>query len=251
MILIIRLIRKIITAITRAVTTRKSFEKNNGQRILMKEFCHYLEKGADALGLNLSTAQMALMTAHAQELQLWNAKMNLTAITDIRLMAYKHFVDALAAAQFLDQPSRIMDIGSGAGFPAVPMKVICPDIDVTMVDAVRKKVSFLNHVVRTLKLCNIGAVHARVEDLAKNCGHFQKYDTVTARGFADLGKLAELAGPMLAPGGRIYALKGANALEEITAELERQFSITHSPYTLPFVEAQRFIVILKDRQIGV
>ena len=215
----------------------------------MKDFCHYLKKGADLLGLNLSPDQTGLLAAHARELQLWNAKMNLTAITDIRLVAYKHFLDALAAARFLDRCARIMDIGSGAGFPAVPMKVIYPDLNITMVDAVRKKVSFLNHVVRTLKLDNISAVHARVEDLAKDPGHFQMYDAVTARGFADLGKLAKLAGPLLAPGGRIYALKGAHALEEITPELKKQFHITYETYSLPFVDAQRFVVILEVRQI--
>jgi len=213
----------------------------------MKKFCHCLEKGTDVLGLSLSPDQTGLLAAHAKLLQLWNAKMNLTAITDIQLVAYKHFVDALAAARFLERPARIMDIGSGAGFPAVPMKIFYPNLDVTMVDAVRKKVSFLNHVVRTLKLDNIRAVHARVEDLAKDSGHFQIYDTVTARGFADLGKLAGLAGPMLAPGGRIYALKGAHALEEITPELETRFHITHKSYTLPFVDAQRFVVILEAR----
>lgn len=213
----------------------------------MKKFCHCLEKGTDVLGLSLSPDQTGLLAAHAKLLQLWNAKMNLTAITDIQLVAYKHFVDALAAARFLERPARIMDIGSGAGFPAVPMKILYPNLDVTMVDAVRKKVSFLNHVVRTLKLDNIRAVHARVEDLAKDSGHFQIYDTVTARGFADLGKLAGLAGPMLAPGGRIYALKGAHALEEITPELETRFHITHKSYTLPFVDAQRFVVILEAR----
>jgi len=213
----------------------------------MKKFCHCLEKGTDVLGLSLSPDQTNLLAAHAKLLQLWNAKMNLTAITDIQLVAYKHFVDALAAARFLERPARIMDIGSGAGFPAVPMKIFYPNLDVTMVDAVRKKVSFLNHVVRTLKLDNIRAVHARVEDLAKDSGHFQIYDTVTARGFADLGKLAGLAGPMLAPGGRIYALKGAHALEEITPELETRFHITHKSYTLPFVDAQRFVVILEAR----
>jgi len=213
----------------------------------MKEFCRCLEKGIDVLGLSLSPDQTGLLAAHAGQLQLWNAKMNLTAITDIRLVAYKHFVDALAAARFLERPARIMDLGSGAGFPAVPMKILYPNLDVTMVDAVRKKVSFLNHVVRTLKLDNIRAVHARVEDLAKDSGHFQMYDTVTARGFADLGKLAGLAGPMLAPGGRIYALKGAHALEEITPELEKRFHITQKSYTLPFVDAQRVVVILEAR----
>ena len=213
----------------------------------MKEFCHCLGKGADALGLNVSPEQTGSLAAHARELMRWNAKMNLTAITDMRLVAYKHFVDALAATGFLERPARIMDIGSGAGFPAVPMKVICPDLDVTMVDAVRKKVSFLSHVVRTLKLDKISALHARVEDLAGDSGHFQMYDAVTARGFADLGKLAKLAYPMLGPGGRIYALKGAHALEEITPELEAQFHITHKSYCLPFVDAQRFVVILEIR----
>ena len=215
----------------------------------MEKFCQCLKKGTDVLGLSLSPDQTSMLAAHAKQLQLWNAKMNLTAITDIQLVAYKHFVDALAAARFLERPARIMDIGSGAGFPAVPMKILYPNLDVTMVDAVRKKVSFLNHVVRTLKLDNINAVHARVEDLAKDSGHFQAYDAVTARGFADLGKLAGLAGPMLAPGGRIYALKGEHALEEITPELEKQFHITHKSYTLPFVDAQRVVVILETRPL--
>ena len=229
----------------------ENFEKITGILKFMKQFSQYLKQGADALGIGLSPDQTDLLAAHAQELQLWNAKMNLTAIKDIRLVAYKHFVDALAAAQFLDRPSRIMDIGSGAGFPAVPMKVLCPDLDVTMVDAVRKKVSFLNHVVRTLKLDNTRAVHARVEELAKDSGYFHMYDAVTARGFADLEKLVDLAGSMLAPGGRIYALKGDHALEEITPELETQFEITHEYYTLPFVEAQRVVVILQARQAHV
>lgn len=213
----------------------------------MKEFSHCLEKGAAALGLNLSPDQVGLLAAHARQLQLWNTKMNLTAITDIRLVAYKHFVDALAAVRFLDRPLRIMDLGSGAGFPAVPMKVICPDLDVTMVDAVRKKVSFLNHVVRTLKLDKIKAVHARVEDLAGDSVHCQMYDAVTARGFADLGKLAGLACPLLGPGGRIYALKGGDGLKEITPELEKQFDISHQSYRLPFVDAQRLVIILESR----
>lgn len=213
----------------------------------MKEFYHYLETGADALGLNLPPDQTNLLAAHVRELLRWNARMNLTAITDIRLVAYKHVVDALAAAGFLKRPARIIDMGSGAGFPAVPMKVIYPDLDITMVDAVRKKVSFLNHVVRTLKLDNISALHSRMEDLAKDPGHFQTYDAVTARGFADLGKLAKLACPMLGPCGRIYALKGGHALEEITPELKKQFHIIHKPYCLPFVDTQRVVVILEPR----
>ena len=213
----------------------------------MEKFSNCLKKGIKTIGLTLSPEQTDLLTSHARQLLLWNAKMNLTAITDLRLMAYKHFVDALAAASFLQRPARIMDIGSGAGFPAIPMKVIYPDLDVTMVDSVRKKVSFLNHVVRTLKLDNTNAVHARVEDLASDPGHFQMYDAVTARGFADLSKLAALARPMLGPCGRIYALKGEHAIEEITPELEAQFNIIHKSYSLPFVDAIRSVVILETR----
>ncbi|WP_321492940.1 16S rRNA (guanine(527)-N(7))-methyltransferase RsmG [uncultured Desulfobacter sp.] len=213
----------------------------------MKKFNKYLEVGADALGLALSSQQVQLLAGHARELMLWNKKMNLTAITDIRLVAYKHFVDALGASTFLEQPARLMDIGSGAGFPAVPMKIMYPDLDVTMVDSVRKKVSFLNHVVRTLKLDNIRAVHARVEDLARDPGHAHLYDAVTARGFADLSKLAKLARPMLGSWGTIYALKGESATEEITPELENQFLITQKSYSLPVVNAQRAVIILKTR----
>ena len=212
----------------------------------MKDFHHYLDKGAHVLGLSLSQAQSDLLAAHVREMLAWNVKMNLTAITDIRLVAYKHVVDALAAAEFIQRPARIMDIGSGAGFPAIPMKVICPDLDVTMVDAVRKKVSFLNHVVRTLKLDNIRAVHARVEDLARDPVHVQAYDAVTARGFADLSKLAGLARPLLGSSGSIYALKGENASQEITPGLEAQFQVTCKFYRLPVLDVQRAVVVLQQ-----
>ncbi len=214
----------------------------------MKTFSTCLEKGAKILNLPLTPAQIILMTIHARELLHWNTKMNLTAITSAKDVAEKHFLDTLAASQFLIQAGRIMDIGSGGGFPGIPLKITCPNLDLTMVDAVRKKVSFLNHVIRAADLSGITALHARMELLAKDPQHSHRYDAVTARGFANLEKLADLALPMLTPGGSIFALKGSHGPEEVTPLLNKRFHISNTQYHLPFGNDQRFIIILKPRQ---
>lgn len=214
---------------------------------MTKEFSAWLEKGAMALNLSLTPVQVEMMSIHARELLLWNRKMNLTAITEIKDVAEKHFLDALAAGQTICQTGRMLDIGSGGGFPAIPLKVMDEGLDVTMVDAVRKKVSFLNHVVRTTGLAKISALHARVEQLASDPGLGHRYDIITARGFADLEKLVSLAAALLAPKGKIYALKGSHGVREITPWLEARFHISQEQYRLPFGKDQRFIIILQPR----
>ena len=202
-----------------------------------------LEKGAAGIGHPLTPEQAELMTGHALELAAWNKKINLTAIRDPLEMAEKHFVDAVAVDRFLNGVSRVMDMGTGGGFPAIPLKILNPGISFTMVDSVRKKVSFLNHVVRTLGLEDIRALHGRVEDLAKDPGHSQGYDAVISRGFANLEKFTDFALPMLKPGGIIYALKGS--LDEITPELKERFRVNHEHYCLPFEKSDRYLVTLK------
>lgn len=208
----------------------------------LQAFSDLLQKGASLSGNRLAPEQIALMSGHAKALSLWNKKINLTAIRDTRSMAEKHFIDTVCICPFLRNEFRIMDMGTGGGFPAIPLKVLNPDMTMTMVDSVRKKVNFLNHVVRTLKLENIWAVHTRVEELAEHPDHSQTYDAVVSRGFADLDKFVSLAVPMLKPGGRIYALKGGNAQKEISAALQAQFDIAIHHYRLPFSGADRYLI---------
>lgn len=210
-------------------------------------FINRLEKGVALSGQALTQDQLGLMAGHAGELMAWNKKINLTAIKDPMAVAEKHFIDAVCVHPLLNNESRIMDMGTGGGFPAIPLKILNPDMAVTMVDAVRKKVNFLNHVVRTLGLEEVCAVHARVEDLAKDPVHAHGYDAVICRGFADLEKFVDLALPMLRPAGRIYALKGEHAQEEITPALEQNFEISTTRYCLPFEKSDRYLVCLIPR----
>ena len=201
------------------------------------------------MGVTLEPDQIRQMCGHARELISWNKKMNLTAIRKPELIAEKHFTDALAVSRYLTDEKRIMDMGSGGGFPAIPLKVVRPDISFFLADAVRKKVTFLNHVIRTLGLQDIRAQHARVEDLARDPALAGTFDAVVSRGFAQLDAFVSLALPMLRPGGTIWALKGEGGTGEITPELERRFDIKIDPYVLPFEKAERMLIRLKYHNI--
>jgi 16S rRNA (guanine527-N7)-methyltransferase len=122
-------------------------------------------QGALASGVDVSDDQARIMGRHAVELLQWNRTTNLTAITDPLDVAVKHYVDAVAVAPWIDRGARILDAGSGGGFPGIPLCILRPDLSVTLVDSVRKKVSFLKYAIRMLGLTGIDAVHGRLEDL--------------------------------------------------------------------------------------
>lgn len=212
----------------------------------MEQFTDRLLEAAQLMELSLNRDQAGLMAGHASELILWNKKINLTAIKDPMDMAEKHFIDAVAVNSFLGSEKKIMDMGSGGGFPAIPLKICDRQKEFCLVDASRKKVNFLNHLIRTLDLENTKAVHGRVEDLAKKDSHAKGYDAVISRGFAGLEKFVALALPMLKPNGKIYALKG-NAENEITQDMKAAFEIQIDHYILPFEKSHRYLIGLKQR----
>ncbi|MCP3944405.1 MAG: 16S rRNA (guanine(527)-N(7))-methyltransferase RsmG [Desulfobacteraceae bacterium] len=211
----------------------------------MQKFCERLKQGSEKIAVDITDEQISLMAAHGAELIRWNKKINLTAIVDPLAMAEKHFIDALAVQRFLGQEKRVMDMGTGGGFPSIPLKILNPSIGFVLVDASRKKVNFLKHVIRTLGLKNIDAVHSRVEDLACDVSHASTYDAVMSRAFTGLEKFVEFALPMLKPEGKIYALKGKQAPDEITADLKSQFEIRTDHYQLPFEKSDRYMIQLK------
>lgn len=196
------------------------------------------------MGLELDPDQVRQMCGHARELIAWNKKMNLTAIRKPEMIAEKHFADALGVSRFLMGEKRIMDMGAGGGFPSIPLKVVRPDISFVLADAVRKKVTFLNHVIRSLGLKDICAQHGRVEDMARDAHLAGTFDAVISRGFARLDDFVALALPMLRPGGTIWALKGEGGEGEITPELESRFHIRIDEYRLPFDDAARMLIRL-------
>lgn len=174
-----------------------------------------LKKGAAELGIELTAAQLKSLDLFAEELKKWNRKINLTAITDDEGIAVKHLVDSLSLLKVVRGPGRLLDIGSGGGFPGIPVKVVQPDLAIVSVDAVVKKISFQKQAVRLLGFEGFNALHVRAETLAADYPDY--FDWVVSRAFSDIPSFVAMALPVLKPEGRIVAMKGKNAAEEISA----------------------------------
>jgi 16S rRNA (guanine527-N7)-methyltransferase len=209
-------------------------------------------EGASALGLKVTGSQARTMSTHARLLLEWNRTTNLTAITDPGEVAVKHYVDSLAAVCWIGAAVRIIDAGSGAGFPGIPLKILRPELSFTLVDSVRKKVSFLKHTIRTIGLEGIEAVHGRLEVIGESPRYRGAFDMVVCRAFSSLETFAERSADFLAPGGSLLALKGPQtdhsfetAGDGSTIRLGgRSFSIHVHQYQLPILNAQRRAVRL-------
>jgi 16S rRNA (guanine527-N7)-methyltransferase len=208
-----------------------------------------IKNGASAFNLQFSDNQIECFYQHMTALMAWSQKINLTAINDPYEMAIKHFVDSVAPIGYCNAMSRVLDMGSGAGFPGLPLKVWYPDIELTMVDAVRKKVSFLKHVVRLMGVKNTRVLHARVEDI-KRTPTFAAFDTIVCRAFGNLKYIVECALPLISSEGQILIWKGHKPEQELPAlspVLDRfpgDLSIRMKSYRLPFIGAQRTLVII-------
>jgi 16S rRNA (guanine527-N7)-methyltransferase len=172
-----------------------------------------LANGARELGLSLAASQLADLDLFAEELKKWNKKINLTAITDDKGIAVKHLVDSLSLLKVVQGGGRLLDIGSGGGFPCIPVKVALPDLDVVSVDAVVKKISFQKQAARLLKLDGFEAVHVRAETLVGD--YANSFDWIVSRAFSDIPSFVAMALPLLKEQGRIVAMKGRSASEEV------------------------------------
>lgn len=210
--------------------------------------------GAGELGVNVSLEQAQAMSVHAGELIQWNRISNLTAITDAVEVAIKHHVDSLALVNMIPERARVLDAGAGGGFPGLPIKIVRPDLSITLVDSVRKKTSFLNYTIGKLNLRGIHAVHGRLEDLADQSSYRGNFDVVVSRAFSALEHFAALALPFLTTGGSLLALKGPQAesdheidgiADDDTLVLAgTRFKIRIHRYTLPVLGDQRRLVRL-------
>ncbi|MFN2436213.1 MAG: 16S rRNA (guanine(527)-N(7))-methyltransferase RsmG [Desulfotignum sp.] len=200
----------------------------------MDVFCKTLRHGSRDLGVFLTEKQVDQMACHAAELEKWNRHVNLTAIKGPKDIARKHFLDALAIQPYIHSRSgQFLDMGTGGGFPGLPVKLLNPEIRMVLMDASRKKIHFLKHVIRMLGIDGIEAIHGRVDELHNDGASAGRFHGILARGLADLERLAEMAAPLLAPSGVLYALKSPGAGKEITGGLEHSFFITWNDYELP------------------
>lgn len=186
-------------------------------------------------------------------LQEWNRKMNLTAITDDRGVAVKHFLDSLLPLTLWELPrgAALIDVGTGAGFPGVPMKLLRPDLELTLLDSLQKRLNFLSALCGELEV-QAELVHARAEDAGRDPGRRERYDVATSRAVAGMGVLAEYCLPLLRVGGVLLAMKGSGGREE-AREGEEAIALCGGrlrevkEYTLPGGDRRTLLVVEKEK----
>lgn len=206
-------------------------------------------------GISLTESQLHQFEQYFEILVEWNEKMNLTAITEKEEVYLKHFYDSLTAAFYFDftKPFMICDVGAGAGFPSIPLKIAFPHIQLTIVDSLNKRISFLNYLANELKLENVRFIHDRAETFGVKPEHREAYDVVTARAVARMSVLSELCLPLVKVGGHFIAMKALHANEELEkgrkaittlgGKVENVFN-----FTLPIEESERTIVLVKKEK---
>jgi len=209
-----------------------------------------LQKGAESYGLALSSEQLKQFELYRTSLVERNRVMNLTAITEQDAVEVRHFLDSLSLLQVADfKGKRLIDIGTGAGFPGLPLKIAVPTLTVTLLDSLGKRVDFLETVCAELDLQDIRCVHGRAEEVVKEAGEREGYDYATSRAVARLNVLAELALPYVRVGGAFLAMKTTHAEEEIEeaggaiallgGEIESCYD-----YSLPETDVRHRIVVI-------
>ena len=176
--------------------------------------------GARELGVTLASRHLTACETYYRELVAWNERFNLTAITDWEGVLVRHFLDSLSCLKALPRAeleagARVIDVGTGAGFPGLLLKIVCPGMRLTLLEATGKKVTFLEHVVRVLGLRDVGVIHGRAEELGRDPAHRERYDWALARAVAEMPALAEYLLPLVRVGGAILAQKGEGAAAEV------------------------------------
>lgn len=214
----------------------------------MKELAQHAQ---GLLKLRLTPAQLTALEIYETELTSWNQKMNLTAIDQPEKIRVKHFLDSLTCLLVMrDTPmARVIDVGSGAGFPGIPLKIICPSMRLTVVESVGKKAMFCQHIVDTLGLKGVEVLQGRAEVIGKHEQHRQNYDWALARAVAVMSVLMEYLLPLVRIGGYALAMKGETAPAE-AHEAEHAIQVLGGhlrqlvPITLPSVEDERYLVVI-------
>ena len=213
-----------------------------------------LYEGASHFKIDLTPAQSDQFVRYFEELQAWNQKFNLTRIIEPSEVVSKHFLDSLTLYPLLTDSASLIDVGSGAGFPGIPLKIVMPQLRVTLLESTGKKCTFLDHLVETLNLEQLTVVKGRAENAGQHSDYRQRYHVATARAVARLSTLAEYLLPFVKVGGSMMALKGQDPTSELD-EARRAIGILggKSPHidrvTIPGLDAPRHVVrVLKQKQ---
>jgi 16S rRNA (guanine527-N7)-methyltransferase len=212
------------------------------------------ESARSQLGLQLTRRQLDAFRWYASELTAWNERHNLTAITDPQDIQVKHFLDSLTCLLAIKPKTgdRVVDVGTGAGFPGLPLRIVSPQIQLTLVEATGKKAEFCRHVALELALEGVEVLHARVEDVGHQAGQREAYDWAVARAVAQLPVLVEYMLPLLRVGGKAVALKGETGPAEAQASDEALRLLgghveSLIPIELPRVSESRYLIVITKR----
>lgn len=219
-----------------------------------------VKQGCQALGIDLTTQQIEQFQHYYDLLIEWNQKMNLTAIDDEEGVQVKHFLDSVVGLPVLAEeisesvpparPLRAIDVGSGAGFPGLPLKIVWPSLQLTLLDGTGKKVTFLKEVVNALGLRDVAVLQGRAEEVATQDAFRAQFDIVMARAVARLNTLVEYLLPLARQNGFVMAYKGPSAAEEFM-EAQRAIAklggetVRFAPINVPFLEEERRILLIK------
>ena len=214
-------------------------------------FKEELQKAAAEYGINLTETQIAQYNRYFELLIEWNEKINLTAITAPKDVAIKHIIDSITAydAALFQAGTTVIDVGTGAGFPGLPLKIFCPEIKLTLMDSLNKRIKFLQTVVEELGLTDVECVHARAEEGARNKKYRESFDIAVSRAVARLPVLCEYCLPFVKKGGHFIALKGMQYNDEAEEAVKAIKVMGGSrteirPVKLPEIDDKRAVIII-------
>ena len=202
------------------------------------------------ISIEFSNIQIEKFYKYMNLLIEWNEKINLTAITEPKEIIIKHFIDSLTVLKDIKGKNTLVDVGTGAGFPGIPLKIMDEEIKITLLDSLNKRINFLNEVINQLDLKNVETIHSRVEDAGKNKKYRERFDIATARAVANLATLSEYMLPLVKVGGKSICMKGSEVSEELKNS-KKAISILGGEiesidnFKLPKSDMMRNIVIIK------
>jgi len=214
------------------------------------KWCNDFSCAAFEMGVNINSKIIQSFASYGKELIKWNKIHNLTSITDPSEIAVKHFLDSLSIASLIkkNQATTILDVGSGPGFPGIPLAIVFPSISVLLLDSSRKKNSFQKYLKSRLNLNNIKPVNKRIEDF-RNIDEYQKsFQFVISRAFLNINKLIPLVEPLILDVGKIIAMKAEKTESELDNFLyAKHYNVLKKQYILPFINQKRFLLIFTKK----
>ena len=215
-----------------------------------EEFITTLIQECKKQNIELDESKAQALKEYKELLVEWNEKMNLTAITEDYEVIVKHFVDCLECTHLITNEKKIIDVGTGAGFPGIPMAIMMPNTKITLLDSLNKRINFLNEVIKELNLKNVETIHSRSEDCGKDILYREKYDISIARAVANLSTLSEYLLPFVKIDGKMICMKGSEVEEELNnskyaiKELGGEISL-QDEFCLPDTDIKRNIIVIK------